>query len=143
MLFLHYFIFLFLTLKAWAASTMNQSEIRGLAFRPEPTLIFFVASFAFYRREFSSFKTNLSHSVIANSSLVPTLLSIFIPQFNHQICNVLQSYFLKIWLRLGGMKRIKIARRRRFLLFFARKSINNVNNIMPHPLHFVLPGIQS
>ncbi len=30
MLILRYFIFILLTLKAWAASTMNQSEIRGL-----------------------------------------------------------------------------------------------------------------
>ena len=81
MLFLRYFIILFLTLKAWAASTMNQSEIRGLAFRPEPTLIFFVVSFAFYGRGFSSSKTNLSHRMVASSFLVPTLLSIFIPQY--------------------------------------------------------------
>jgi len=54
-LFLYFFIpsFFFLTLNAWAASTMNQSDIRGLAFRPEPTVIFFVASFAFYEHEFS------------------------------------------------------------------------------------------
>jgi hypothetical protein len=90
MLFLRYFIILFLTLKAWAASTMNQSDIRGLAFRPEPTLIFFVASFAFYRREFSSSKTNLSHRGIASSFLVPTLLSIFIPQYKSS--NLLMSY---------------------------------------------------
>jgi hypothetical protein len=36
-----------------AASTMNQSDIRGLSRRAgtEPTLIFFVDSYAFYGRE--------------------------------------------------------------------------------------------
>jgi hypothetical protein len=59
---------------------MNQSDIRGLAFQPEPTGIFFVASFAFYGREFSSPKTNLSHRTHANSFVVPTLLSIITPE---------------------------------------------------------------
>jgi len=68
--------FLFLTLNVWAASTMNQSDIRGLAFRPEPTLIFFVASFAFYFHEFSPFETNLSYRETASSFIVPTPLSI-------------------------------------------------------------------
>ena len=36
------------------ASTMNQSDIRGLSIRTEPTLIFSVLSLAFYDREFSS-----------------------------------------------------------------------------------------
>ena len=76
-LFLYFYsIFLFLTLNARAASTMNQSDIRGLAFRPEPTVIFSVASFAFYGREFGSSKMNLSHRVAASSFVVPALLSI-------------------------------------------------------------------
>ena len=37
-----------------AASTMNQSDIRGLSLKIEPTLIFSVLSLAFYYREFSS-----------------------------------------------------------------------------------------
>jgi len=42
--------------KVQAASTMNQSDIRGLVRlrRPEPTVIFFVKSHAFYSREFGS-----------------------------------------------------------------------------------------
>ena len=55
---------------------MNQSDIRGLSLRTEPTLIFFVASFAFYSHEFSPFETNLSYRVAASSSVVPTLSSI-------------------------------------------------------------------
>ena len=82
------FIFLFhlsfLTLNAWAASTMNQSDIRGLAFRPEPTLILFVASFAFYGHEFCSSEINISYRVVASSFIVPTLLSIIIPKLNHK-----------------------------------------------------------
>ncbi len=73
-----------MTLNAWAASTMNQSDIRGLAFQPEPTLIFFVASFAFYGHEFGSSETNLSYSVVASSFVVPTLLSIVIPVLNYK-----------------------------------------------------------
>jgi len=42
----------------------------------EPTLIFFVASFAFYGHEFGPFETNLSYRMDASSSVVPTLLSI-------------------------------------------------------------------
>jgi hypothetical protein len=68
-----------MTLNAPAASTMNQSDIRGLAFQPEPTVIFSVASFAFYEREFSLFKTSLSHRMAASSFVVPALLSIIIP----------------------------------------------------------------
>jgi hypothetical protein len=75
-IFTFYFIFLFMTLNAPAASTMNQSDIRGLAFRPEPTVIFSVARFAFYEREFNSSKTSLSHRSSASSFVVPTLLSI-------------------------------------------------------------------
>jgi len=45
----------------------------------EPTLIFFVASFAFYGHEFSPFETNLSYRMAASSSVVPTLLSIITP----------------------------------------------------------------
>ncbi len=52
---------------AQAASTMNQSDIRGLAFRPEPTWIFSVASLAFFFREFSPPAASLSHSWFANS----------------------------------------------------------------------------
>ncbi len=57
---------------------MNQSDIRGLtcSIRAEPTLIFFVASFAFYGHEFSPSETNLSYRVAASSSVVPTLSSI-------------------------------------------------------------------
>jgi hypothetical protein len=57
---------------------MNQSDIRGLtcSIRTEPTLIFFVASFAFYGHEFSPPQTNLSYRVAASSSVVPTLSSI-------------------------------------------------------------------
>jgi len=57
---------------------MNQSDIRGLSrcFGTEPTLIFFVASFAFYGHEFSPSQTNLSYRVAASSSVVPTLSSI-------------------------------------------------------------------
>ena len=77
MLFLYFYsIFLFLTLNARAASTMNQSDIRGLVFRPEPTVIFSVVSFAFYGHEFGSSEINLSYRVVASSFVVPTLLSI-------------------------------------------------------------------
>jgi len=57
---------------------MNQSDIRGLtcSTRSEPTLIFFVASFAFYGHEFSPSETSLSYRVAASSSVVPTLSSI-------------------------------------------------------------------
>jgi hypothetical protein len=50
---------------------MNQSDIRGLtcSIRAEPTLIFFVASFAFYGHEFSPFETNLSYRMAASSSV--------------------------------------------------------------------------
>jgi len=73
------FVSLFIwRLIAWAASTMNQSDIRGLSCstRTEPTLIFFVASFAFYGHEFSPSQTNLSYRMAASSSVVPTLSSI-------------------------------------------------------------------
>ena len=85
-LFLYFYsIFLFLTLNAWAASTMNQSDIRGLAFQPEPTVIFSVASFAFFGHEFGSSEINLSYRVVASSFVVPTLLSIIIiPELNHK-----------------------------------------------------------
>jgi hypothetical protein len=66
---------------------MNQSDIRGLAFQPEPTLIFFVASFAFYVRESSPSETSLSHRVAASSFVVPTQLSIIIPELNRNIPN--------------------------------------------------------
>ena len=59
---------------------MNQSDIRGLAFQPEPTVIFFVASVAFYKHEFSLFKINLSYRVAASRFVVPTLLSIVTPE---------------------------------------------------------------
>ena len=70
--------FFFWRLMAWAASTMNQSDIRGLswAIRTEPTVIFFVASFAFYEHEFSPFETGLSYRMAASSFVVPTLSSI-------------------------------------------------------------------
>ena len=57
---------------------MNQSDIRGLSrcLGTEPTLIFFVVSFAFYGHEFSPFETNLSYRMAASSSVVPTLSSI-------------------------------------------------------------------
>jgi hypothetical protein len=42
------------TFQVQATSTMNQSEIRGLSIWTEPTLIFSVMSYAFYKREFSS-----------------------------------------------------------------------------------------
>ena len=77
-----------MTLNAWAASTMNQSDIRGLALRPEPTVIFFVASVAFYEREFSFSKTSLSHRVAANRFIVPMRLSISIPKRNNQVTSV-------------------------------------------------------
>ena len=41
-------------------------------------MIFFVASFAFYRHEFSPQETGLSYRVAASSFVVPTLLSIII-----------------------------------------------------------------
>jgi hypothetical protein len=59
---------------------MNQSDIRGLAFQPEPTVIFFVASVAFYGHEFSSSKRNLWYREVASSFVVPTLLSIVTPE---------------------------------------------------------------
>jgi len=64
---------------------MNQSDMRGLAFQPEPTGIFFVASFAFYGHEFSSSKTNLSYRMDASSFVVPTLLSISTPEYLFQL----------------------------------------------------------
>jgi len=42
------------TFQVQATSTMNQSEIRGLSIWTEPTLIFSVMSYAFYKREFSN-----------------------------------------------------------------------------------------
>jgi len=76
--FLFLFHYFFWSLTAWASSTMNQSEIRGLSrcLGTEPTLIFFVASFAFYGHEFSPSQTNLSYRVAASSSVVPTLSSL-------------------------------------------------------------------
>jgi hypothetical protein len=59
---------------------MNQSDIRGLAFQPEPTVIFFVASVAFYRHEFSLSETNLSYRNVASRFVVPTRLSIVTPE---------------------------------------------------------------
>jgi hypothetical protein len=84
---------------------MNQSDIRGLAFQPEPTGIFFVASFAFYGREFSSSKTNLSHRTHASSFVVPTLLSIITPEYLFLI--KITSFLTKTWLWLGGVEKNK------------------------------------
>jgi hypothetical protein len=72
---------------------MNQSDIRGLAcsIRAEPTLIFFVASFAFYGHEFSPFETNLSYRMAASSSVVPTLSSIMKSLIKSQI-NMLNKF---------------------------------------------------
>ncbi len=76
--FFYFRFIIFLNLIAWAASTMNQSDIRGLSrcLGTEPTLIFFVASFAFYGHEFGPSQTNLSYRMAASSSVVPTLSSI-------------------------------------------------------------------
>ncbi len=83
----------FWRLIAWAASTMNQSDIRGLSRRvgTEPTLIFFVASFAFYGHEFSPSETNLSYRMAASSSVVPTLSSIMKSLIKSQI-NMLNKF---------------------------------------------------
>jgi hypothetical protein len=57
-----------------ATSTMNQSDIRGLSLRTEPTLIFSVMSYAFYKREFSSratYRNRRSHIAL----IVPAPLS--------------------------------------------------------------------
>ena len=72
---------------------MNQSDIRGLtcSIRAEPTLIFFVASFAFYGHEFSPFETNLSYRMAASSSVVPTLSSIMKSLIKSQI-NMLNKF---------------------------------------------------
>ena len=43
-------------------------------------MIFFVASVAFYKHEFSLFKINLSYRVAASRFVVPTLLSIVTPE---------------------------------------------------------------
>ena len=72
---------------------MNQSDIRGLSRRvgTEPTLIFFVASFAFYGHEFSPSETNLSYRMAASSSVVPTLSSIMKSLIKSQI-NMLNKF---------------------------------------------------
>jgi hypothetical protein len=93
---MYFFYFCFIipwSLTAWAASTMNQSDIRGLSrfSRTEPTLIFFVASFAFYGHEFSPSQTNLSYRMAASSSVVPTLSSIMKSLIKSQI-NMLNKF---------------------------------------------------
>jgi hypothetical protein len=53
---------------------MNQSEIRGLSKWTEPTLIFSVVSYAFYKREFSS-KTAYRKSRSHITLIVPAPVS--------------------------------------------------------------------
>ena len=106
----YFFFFLHLfndTFQVQATSTMNQSDIRGLSIWTEPTLIFSVMSYAFYKREFSS-KTAYRNSGSHITLIVPAPVSATYFQFSS----------IKEQLRRKGDKRNILSRC--FLPLFSR-----------------------